>query len=118
MTSYLNWLEKSVEEKLAADSIGRPVFVRLVLALTTDHGLLDQGLQRAVAMADRWLGSKSQRMERMGGAREGYVSALAEYHDGQTALLAAEVFRTEPEARVLIVGQRGTLRFDDFPGVG
>ena len=115
MTSYLKWLEKTVEEKLAADAIGRPLFVRLVLALTSDHGLLEQMLADAGELSGRWLRSKSLRVDRLGEAREGYLSALVEYGGGQTALLAAEVVRGEAEARVLVVGQHGTLRFDDFP---
>ena len=117
MTNYCNWLAKTVGEKLAADSIGRPVFVRLVLALSADHGLLEQQLQLAAAVAGGWIGSGSVRMERMGSARDGFLSALLEYAAGQTALLAVEIVRSEPQAQVLIVGQHGTLRFDDYPEV-
>jgi hypothetical protein len=117
MTEYTNWLAKTIGEKLAADSIGKPVFVRLLLVLSADHGLLDRQLQQAAEMAGGWIENRSVRMERMGSARDGGCSALVEYAGGQTALVTVEVVRGEPEARVLIVGQHGTLRFDDYPEV-
>jgi hypothetical protein len=115
MQSYLNWLEGAVADKLAQDPIGRPVFVRLSLELNPDHGLLKQALDRGVAIAARWLGGKPAGVREQGGARDGHMAALVRIDRGQTALVDTAAATGEPTASVLVVGQHGTLRMDDYP---
>ena len=115
--AYLNWLEQSVASSLTDGSIGRPVAVRLFLVLSEDHGELARTAGAAVAIAGRWFGAPLESVYAQGSAREGQVSALATYA-GRTALVSAELARPggRREARLLVLGQSGTLTHDDEPG--
>jgi hypothetical protein len=51
-----------------------------------------------------------------GSPEEGTVTALVEFHTGQTALLTAEAIRQgTPSVTVLFFGNHGAMRFDDSP---
>ncbi|MGH9659609.1 MAG: hypothetical protein ACRD96_13760 [Bryobacteraceae bacterium] len=103
-----------MEKALATGRIGRPVAVRAFLQWTADHGVLTRLAADACDAAARWFESAVTACYARGGAAEGYVSVLAEYARGETALVAAEVLREGPAATlVLVVGNRGTLQFDD-----
>lgn len=113
---YLAWLEETLGAKLRAGAIGKPVFVRANLQLIADHGHLIPLAASALDTAAKWIGSPVRRVYAQGGTRQGFVSLLVEFASGQSALLAAELTQQAPaEAELLVVGQHGTLRFDDFP---
>ena len=115
MQSYLNWLDGAVADKLAQDPIGTPVFVRLSLQLSPDHGLLKQALAAGVKLASHWLRGKAASVHEQGGPREGYLVALVQLDRGQSAIIAAESATGEPSATVLVIGQHGSLKLEDFP---
>ncbi|MBM3774942.1 MAG: hypothetical protein FJW37_07215 [Acidobacteria bacterium] len=113
---YLDWFEREISERLREQPIGRPVCARGFFQLTSDHGLLTPLLAAAIDMAARWFASPPARLYAQGGARAGYTSALVEFQAGQTAVLTAELARAaEPWAMLLLVGNRGTLRYTDLP---
>ncbi|MFN7924323.1 MAG: hypothetical protein U0Q16_29745 [Bryobacteraceae bacterium] len=112
---YLDWLERAVGPKLAEGSIGRLVFARIDLELTADHGLLGTLVAAGAESVTRWLAASPRSVYAQGGARMGFTSALIEFANGATALVSASLAHDEPAARVLVVGQQGTLRYDDFP---
>jgi hypothetical protein len=113
---YLEWLEQTVRDRIRSGAIGRPVFARLHLELTADHGLLLPYAAAGLDMVTQWLGSSVHRVYAQGGVRQGFISLLVEYGRGQTAFVDAAVNAAgEGEARLLLVGQHGTLRFDDLP---
>ncbi len=113
---YLAWLDETLGAKLRAGAIGKPVFVRANLQLVTDHGHLISLASSAVESAAKWIGSPVRSVYAQGGARQGFVSLLVEFAAGQSALLAAETAHgNPPELQLLVVGQHGTLRFDDYP---
>jgi hypothetical protein len=114
--SYLEWLEKAVSRELAAGKIGTPVMVRLHLALSEDHGLLAGAAAAALASAGAWFGSAPLAGYAQGGAGAGYVSVLATYAGGQTALVNAEVARGAASLEALVIGNHGSLEFRDAPG--
>jgi len=111
--NYLASLEKAVGAALARKQIGRPVALRIVLQVTADHGLVVPVAAQAVEMAQRWFGSVAVRVYAQGGARSGFVSVLAEFAAGETALIAAEAGTEPPAVLVLLIGNHGTLQYDD-----
>jgi hypothetical protein len=122
--AYLDWLEQTLATRLADKPIGEPVAVRAFFQLSEDHGLLQPALAEAAAAAARWLNARPTRLFAQGGAAAGYVSALVEFAGGQTALLTSEARHPsgpslgESEVLVLILGNHGTLRYNDQPGAG
>ncbi len=112
---YLSWLEKTIGSQLSSDQVGKPVFVRAHLELTTDHGLLIP-LCEACWTTRRWLGAGVRGIYALGGVKYGTVLLQVEFAQGQTALVSAELSHgDELSVQMLCVGQHGTLRFDDFP---
>lgn len=115
MQSYLQWLDGVVADKLSQDPVGKPVFVRLSLQLSPDHGLLKQTLALGVDLVTHWLGGKATSVYEQGGARDGHLAALVQLDHGQSALVAAESAMGEPSAMVLVIGQHGSLKLEDYP---
>ncbi len=113
---YFSWLERTIETALAGSQIGRTVFVRAHLELTADHGLLIPICEAGLSIAGRWVGADVRRIYALGGVKHGSVSLQVQFADGQTSLLSAELTHGgEPVVHLLIAGQQGALRFDDFP---
>ena len=121
---YLDWLEQTLAARLAAKPIGEPVAVRAFFQLSEDHGLLTPALAAAVAASARWLDSRPSRLHAQGGAAQGFLSVLVEFAGGQTALVTSETRHAlgptlgESAVLVLILGNHGSLRYDDQPGAG
>jgi hypothetical protein len=113
--NYFEALGKLISAQISEGAIGQPVFVRLDLELTADHGLLATLAAAGVEAATGWLGAPPRSLYAQGGSKHGLVSALVEMASGASALVGTQLARGEPSARVLLVGQHGTLRFDDFP---
>ena len=116
---YLKWIEQSLAAKLSEQPIGEPVALRMYLELSGDHGHLVPTAGVAAAIASRWFGTGLPTVYAQGGADQGYVSITASYPGGQTALIVAESRRGDsaglPSARLLLIGNRGTVEFVDSP---
>jgi hypothetical protein len=106
---YLSWLEKTVASQLS--NVGKPVFVRVHLELTADHGLLIPISEAALAVTQRWFSAGVRNIYALGGAKFGTVSLQVEFAEGQTALVSAELAHgSESSVQVLCVGQHLALR--------
>ena len=114
--AYLDWLDRTLQAKLAEKPVGEPVALRFSLAATEDHGLLIPALARALSLASAWLGSRIERVYAMGSLHGGSVSVLAEPAGGQTAIVSSELARGAVAVRVLLIGNHGTLSWEDSPG--
>ena len=111
MNAYLTWLEQSVTARLT--EVAPVVFVRAHLQWTADAGRLEAISEAGCAMAGRWVNAKPARRDAM---RGGGLQVLLEFERGQTAMVSSELaLNVEPQTQILIVGQHGTVRFDDFP---
>lgn len=115
MQGYLDWIDKTVSARLQTGAIGKPVFVRMFLQLGADHGVLEPLLGAAVRPVSKWMGAGTARLRVQGSARSGYLSGHFEMADGQSALISVEAVPGEPSLQLLVVGQHGTLKFDDYP---
>lgn len=117
---YLKWLEESLTAELAGKPIGEPVALRAYLELSGDHGHLVPTAAAAAAIAGRWFGDGLPTVYAQGGANQGYISITAGYPGGQTALIVVESHRADtaepPAARLLLIGNKGTIEFADSPG--
>ena len=119
--AYLTWLAESVRLKLQAKAIGQPVALRCHFELSGDHGLLTPTTATGVSLAVEWFESNELSLYAQGGASQGYVNVLARFDGGQTALLGAALTQTSdlarpPSVMLLLVGNLGTIRFEDEPG--
>ena len=120
---YLSWLEKALAAKLAEQPIGTPVALRAYLQLTSDHGLLVAHAAGMTALAERWFGANVASIYSQGSAESGYLSLLVQFAAGQTALVVSELVRPardgageRPFTKLLVVGNHGTIEFEDAPG--
>lgn len=107
-------LEQAVSRALASKRIGIPVAARGFFQVSPDHGALLAVLESAVAASAVWFGSGVRRVYALGGARHGEITVTVEFAAGQTALVSAAVLRDPaPLADLLLLGNRGTLRFQE-----
>ena len=118
----IGW-NKRFRQKLSGSPIGEPVALRACLQLTSDHGLLTPTAAAAVVMAQRWFGAPPLSVYAQGGAELGYVSVLVKFAKGQTALINSDLVRSGaepraefPTARLLLIGNHGSMQFSDSPG--
>ena len=89
--------------------------------LSGDHGLLTPTTATGVSLAVEWFESNELSLYAQGGASQGYVNVLARFDGGQTALLGSALTQTgdmarPPSVMLLLVGNLGTMRFEDEPG--
>lgn len=118
MSSFAG-LEKAVAGAIAQKRIGSPVSLRAFFHLSADHGKMMPALGEALAAAERWLGSPPVRVYALGGVRTGEITAMVEYAGGQTALVSVGVLRNPaPASNLILIGNRGTLRFEDDSELG
>jgi len=114
--AYLTWLGGAVRNALTQKRMGTPVAVRGYFLLSPDHGLLLPTLAEALTMTAGWFGGLPARVCALGGVRSGEVTVLAEFPGGETALLSAATLRDPPAlADLLVIGNRGTMRYQDRP---
>ena len=120
---YLSWLEDALARKTAEQAIGTPVALRAYLQLVSDHGLLVSQAAGMTALAERWFGGKATSVYSQGSAETGYISSLIQFAAGETALVVSELVRPardgageRPLVKLLIVGNHGTIEFEETPG--
>ena len=75
------------------------------------------------ALAQRWFGAPPLSLYAQGGAEDGYVSVLATFTKGQTALISSDLVRggaepcgESPKATLVLLGNHGSMQFSDSPG--
>lgn len=113
---YLNWLDQVLGAKLREKPVGRPVYLRAMLQLTADHGQLKTVAEQMIEIAKKHLGADVFAATWHGGPGDGYYSAMVEFAAGQTALISSDLTHgDEPTVDLLLLGQHGSLHFEDVP---
>lgn len=108
---------QGVARVIADGRIGRPVAARLHAFLSADHGELAQRAADALDLASLWLGDKPVRVEARGSIAEGQFALLAEYANGQNALVVTHLLRDgEPHVDFSVFGTHGTMEHDGDSG--
>ena len=64
---------QAVAEALRTGQIGTPVAIRVVAALTADHGRIERQLARILEACADWLGSRPDQLTALGGVEVGQV---------------------------------------------
>jgi len=109
----MKWIDRQVARAVAAGRVGTPVALRAFLYLSEDHGRLMETVGAVLAAAGGWFSSPARRLYALGGAAHGEITVLAEFAGGQTALISAGLLRgPAPLANILVIGNKGTLRFE------
>ena len=113
MPAYFVRLGRMVRSAVSQRRIGSPVALRAFFHLSPDHGRLMPLLGEALNTASGWFASPPARLYALGGVREGQVTVLLEYAGGETALVSVGVLQDPtPSADLLLIGNRGTLRYE------
>jgi len=96
-----------------AKRIGTPVSVRIVDHTASEVDQLEPLLARALEAASRWLDADVRRLAALGDFPSGQVSVLAEFRQGQTALVSVGTRgHSRPLLEVVVVGNRGVLSWE------
>ncbi len=120
--AYIDWLTESLRKKLAEQAVGEAVALRGYFQIADDHGLLIPTLAALVVMAEIWFGSRGPNVYAQGGIEQGSISVLATFPNGRTAVLSSDLVRGSagdaegPSVTVLLIGNHGTMQFNDRPG--
>lgn len=113
ITDRLSTLFATLREDVRSGRIGRPVSVRGFFELSADHGQLVTDLSRTATAAFELLGEAPVEVSTAGKIESGHVSLLAVGGSGTTAVLSVSVLRGRvPTADLLVIGSRGTLRYE------
>lgn len=108
--SYLRRLREAVLQKISSGHLGEPVFARLVLAVSADHGHLLPAAGEGVALAGEVLRAQVQRVYAGGSVKSGHLAVQVELEAGRTALVTVAMLRHElPRVDLLVIGNHGTL---------
>ena len=115
--AYLDWLESSLAESLETANIGELAVIRAYLALDEDHGRLTAVSGATVALAGRLLGRTLDALHAEGGVEQGQISVQASF-GGLLAMISVEALQPgkSPEARLFLLGEKGSLNHEDSPG--
>lgn len=106
-------IREEVSKAVESGRIGRAVAVRLFACLSADHGQLVPTTAAALDLANRWLGGKLVRFDVRGAVDSGHLTVLAEFANGETALVGATQWMDgPPKLEFLIVGTMGTMHYD------
>ena len=112
--SFFASLSTSIRGELSAGRVGRPVSLRAYVEISSDHGRLREVLAQLGVKAMDWLGDTPRRVMVLGAEPAEHLCALFEGTDGATALVTTSVQRrATPRVDLLILGDRGTLRFNN-----
>ena len=112
--SYYTEVEAAVAAAVRTGRIGQLVAVRAFFQLSADHGHLLGIAAEGVRRASAWFDAPPRAVYAVGGPTLGQVCVLADFRDGQTALLTAatRIADGPPTADVLVIGNHGTLHWD------
>jgi len=113
---YLDSLGQQIESRLKSGTIGKAVFVRAHLQLTADHGLLLPLAAEGLELAQRWIATPVHAVYPLGGVPQGFINLMVDFSGGEAALITAELtLGGEAVTQLLITGQHGSLRLDEYP---
>jgi hypothetical protein len=108
--TYLERLREAVAAEVGAGRIGEPVFARLVVEASADHGHLLGTAAAAAAFCGEILRAEIERLLVLGSVESGHLSVQVELAGGKSALVAAALLRRPaPRVDLLLVGNHGAL---------
>ncbi len=108
---YLERVERASREEIRAGRIGKPVFARLFLELSADHGTLLDVLARGTALLASLLDQRVESVFVTGRVEAGHLSAQSVFAAGGTGLVTVNLLRhSAPNVDLFVLGNHGSIR--------
>ena len=111
--TYLTRLTAAIKRELEQGRLGTPVYVRLVIVASSDHGHLVPNSVAGMQLVQELLGPPIEEVFAAGSVESGNLSLQLHLAGGRTGQVIS-ILRREgsPGADLLLVGNHGTLRHD------
>ncbi len=111
--TYLTRLTAAIKRELEQGRLGTPVYVRLVIVASSDHGHLVPVSVAGMQMVQELLGPPIGEIFVAGSVESGNLSLQLHLEGGRTGQVVVTLKREgSPGADLLLVGNHGTLRHD------
>ncbi len=105
-------LKTAVFQETSSGRLGEPVFARLILVVSSDHGHLFPLCEQAVGFVQELLQFPTEAVLARGSQESGSLSVQVDLEGGRSALATVAIRREEdPQLDLLLVGNHGTLRY-------
>ena len=111
--TYLTRLTAAIKNELAQGRLGTPVYVRIVIVASSDHGHLVPVSVAGIQVVQELLGPAIDEIFVVGSVESGNLSLQVHLAGGRTGQVVVILKReSAPGADLLLVGNHGTLRHD------
>ena len=111
--TYLTRLTAAIKKELEQGRLGTPVYVRLVIVASSDHGHLVPVSVAGIQLIQELLGPAIDEIFVAGSVESGNLSLQLHLEGGRTGQVVVILKREgAPGADLLLVGNHGTLRHD------
>lgn len=111
--TYLTRLTEAIKNELAQGRLGTPVYVRIVIVASSDHGHLVPVSVAGIQVVQELLGPAIDEIFVAGSVESGTLSLQLHLQGGRTGQVVVILKREgAPGADLLLVGNHGTLRHD------
>ena len=105
-------LKTAVFQEISSGRLGEPVFARLILVVSSDHGHLLPLCEGAVGFIQELLQFQVEAVLTRGSQESGSLTVQLDLEGGRSALAVVAIRREEePQLDLLLVGNHGTLRY-------
>ena len=105
-------LAAAVSQETSSGRLGEPVFARLILVVSSDHGHLLPLCEQAVGFIQELLQFPAEAVLTRGSQESGSLTLQLDLEGGRSALAVVAIRREEePQLDLLLVGNYGTLRY-------
>lgn len=111
--TYLTRLSTAIKQELEQGRLGTPVYVRIVVVASSDHGHLVPVSAAGMQVVRELLGLAIEEVFAVGSVESGNLSLQLHLEGGRTGQVVAILKREGPPgADLLVVGNHGSLRHD------
>jgi len=111
--TYLTRLTTAIKQELEQGRLGTPVYVRIVVVASSDHGHLVPVSAAGMQVVQELLGLAIDEVFAAGSVESGTLSLQLHLEGGRTGQVVAILQREGPPgADLLVVGNHGSLRHD------
>lgn len=108
--SYVTRLREAVKTEIASGRLGTPVFARLGLAVSADHGHLLELAAQSIELCGDLLGVPVGTIRAAGSLEKGHVSVQVDLAAGKSALVSASALNESPRwFDLFLLGNHGSV---------
>ena len=107
---YVTRLHEAVKTEIASGRLGTPVFARLGLAVSADHGHLLELVAQSIELCGDLLGFPVGTIRAAGSLEKGHVSVQVDLAAGKSALVSASALNESPPwFDLFLLGNHGSV---------